>query len=792
MAVDIVHALRRLTKNPWFLVAVITILALGIGANTAVFSIADAVLLRPPPYQAAARLVTIEQTTPKWVMSVISADDYLVWADRPDLFEKTIPYRRDIVTLTNAGDPDQVFAVRTSAQMFSLLGVRASLGRTLLDSEDSPNGANSAVISDRLWRRKFDADPGVIGRVIEVSGEAFSIVGVMPPEFEFPLSQEEMWVPLRLHAGSTGPLEVVARLRQGVTASQAQGAMQVVARELERRDPPEKAGLRIVVSPWKEAVNENYQHSSILILAAVGMVLLIACANVSSLLLGRAVQRQREIAIRASLGAGFWRVARQLLAESLILAVTGSIAGLLVARVLLQQLLRQLTALPFALPHLQRVGLNGRALVFNGAVCILLACVCTLAPVVFASRTDVQSVLRGGAGDTGKRSARLFSVLIAAEAAFAFLLLAGSGLLIRSLIRLQRADTGFHADHVLTMRVPIGTQMQSNPAGKYDTRPRQIEFYRQVLDRLAIVPGVRAVAVVNNLPLSEANTTTVYRGPDGGALAVMTRTVSEQYFAVMGIRLLQGHIFSEHEQDGVVINEYLARLFFPDRNPIGQALPSDRPTKAVVVGVVANAWQRRYDQPAAGEIFIYYRKYMFGTFLSTIVARTSGDPLALAGILRKQVWAVDPNEPVLKVQTMDDVIAGSIWRPRFSAWIFAALGGLALLLTSAGIYGIVAYTTALRNKEVGIRVALGANPRDIAAVVLRSAMVPLAAGLAAGFVAALILNRLLSSLLYETSSTDPVAYLSAATLLLALGMIASMRPAWRSATADPLRALRIE
>ncbi len=328
MAVDLVHALRRLAKNPRFLVAVIAILGLGIGANTAVFSIADAVLLRPPPYQAAARLVTIEQTTPKWVMSVISADDYLVWADRRDLFEKTIPYRRDIVTLTNAGDPDQVFTVRTSAQMFSVLGVRASLGRTLLDSEDSPNGANSAVISDRLWRRKFDADPRAIGRVIEVSGEAFSIVGVMPPEFEFPLSQEEMWVPLRLHAGSRGPLEVVARLREGVTAAQAQGAMQVVARELERGDPVKKAGLRIAVSPWKEALNENYEHSSILILAAVGMVLLIACANVSSLLLSRAVQRQREIAIRASLGAGFWRVARQLLAESLILAVMGSITGL--------------------------------------------------------------------------------------------------------------------------------------------------------------------------------------------------------------------------------------------------------------------------------------------------------------------------------------------------------------------------------------------------------------------------------------------------------------------------------
>jgi putative ABC transport system permease protein len=424
-------------------------------------------------------------------------------------------------------------------------------------------------------------------------------------------------------------------------------------------------------------------------------------------------------------------------------------------------------------------------------VCIFLACVCTLAPVVFTLRTDVQSVLRGGAGDTGKRSARLFSALIATEAAFAFLLLAGSGLLIRSLIRLQSADTGFRADHVLTMRVPIGTQVQSKPTGKYDTRPRQIKFYRQVLDRLAIVPGVRAVAVVNNLPLSEANTTTVYRGPYGGALPVMTRTVSDQYFAVMGIRLLQGRVFSEDYQDGVVINEYLARLFFPDRNPIGQILPSDD-SKAVVIGVVANAWQRKYDQPAAGEVYIYYRKFMFGTFLSTIVARTSGDPLALAGILRKQVWAVDPNEPVLKVQTMDDVIAGSIWRPRFSAWIFAALGGLALVLTSAGIYSVVAYTTALRKKEVGIRVALGANPRDIAAVVLRSAMIPLTAGLLAGVLAAVQLSRLLSSLLYETSHTDSVTYLSAAALLLALGIIAGMRPAWRSATADPLHALRIE
>jgi predicted permease len=416
--------------------------------------------------------------------------------------------------------------------------------------------------------------------------------------------------------------------------------------------------------------------------------------------------------------------------------------------------------------------------------------------LVFASRTDVQSVLRGGHADTGKRSTRLFSSLIASEAAFAFLLLVGSGLLIRSLIRLQSADTGFHADHVLTMRVPIGAQIQSNPAGKYDTRARQIEFYRQVLDRLTIVPGVRAVAVVNNRPLSEANTTTVYRGPNGALLPVMTRTISPQYFAVMGIRLLQGRGFSEADQTGTplvaIINEYLARLFFPDRNPIGQFLPEDSPVKVEVVGVVANAWQSRYDQPAAGEVYIPYRQHMFGTFLSTIVVRTAGDPLALANTLRQQIWAVDPSEPVLKVETMDDVISDSIWRPRFSTWIFAVLGGLALLLTAAGIYGVVAYTTARRGREVGIRVALGASPGNVVAVVLHAAMVPLTTGLIIGFVATLILSRLLSSLLYETRNTDSVAYLGAAALLLGLGVIASIRPAWRAATADPLDALRTE
>ncbi len=369
----------------------------------------------------------------------------------------------------------------------------------------------------------------------------------------------------------------------------------------------------------------------------------------------------------------------------------------------------------------------------------------------------------------------------------------GSGLLIRSLIRLQEADTGFRTEHVLTLRVPIGTRTQPRPTGKYDSKERQIEFYRQVLERLERVPGVSAVAVVNNLPLSGSTTTTIYKSPDGTVTGVMTRTISPQYFAVMGIRLTKGRAFSDADQAGsprvAIINEYWARQLFPDRDPVGQFLPGEAP-KVQVVGVMKNSWQTGYDQPAKAEVYFPYRQFIFGTFLATIIARTSGDPLALADALRKEIWAVDPNEPVLKIETMDQVIADSIWQPRFSAWIFSALGVLALLLTSAGIYGVVAYTTRLRVKELGIRVALGASPRRIVGVVLRSAMVPLCAGIGISLVAAVMLARLLTSLLYEISSADPFTYVTVGALLLAIGALATIGPAWRAAGDDPLPALR--
>jgi predicted permease len=381
-------------------------------------------------------------------------------------------------------------------------------------------------------------------------------------------------------------------------------------------------------------------------------------------------------------------------------------------------------------------------------------------------------------------------VPIACEAAFAFLLLAGSGLMIRSLIRLQQSDHGFRADHVLTLRVPVGSLR--GQSGRYNTKPLQMAYYREIMDRLQRVPGIRAVAVVNNLPLSGANTTVEYAGPDGQQPILATRTISPQYFAAMGIPPIAGRTFSEADQfnaPGVaIVNQYLARQLFPNRDPVGQIMPGGGPP-VTVVGVVKDAAQMSYVAPSKGGMYRPYQQLIFGAFLSTIVARTSGDPLALAGVLRKAVWDVDPNQPVVKVETMEDVIADSIWRPRFSAWVFTVLGGLALLLTSAGVYSVIAYTTTLRARELGIRVAVGATPGRVMAAVLRDAMLPLGAGLAVSLVGALFLSRLLASLLYEIGSSDPVAYGGAGLLLLAIGAAASVGPAWRAAVADPLRAL---
>ena len=796
MRLDLLWALRWLRKNPLFTGATVSILAVGIGANTAVFSIVDAVLLRPSPYLSAERLVRIEESSTSRGLSPVPVKNYQRWAGRSDIFEKVAPYIRDTVTLKGDGWPEQVIAVR-SLGLFPMLGIPARLGRALIASDDEEGTRNVAVLSDRLWRRRYHADAGVIGRGITISDEAYTIVGVMPPDFEFRYPEAELWTPLRLTPTSPW-LQVTARLHAGVSVPQAQSALEIVAHQLEQEQPKDRAGLRIVVTPWSDMPEPKYKLTLIFVMAAVGLVMLIACADVGSLLLSRAVQRHKEIAIRSSLGAGLWRIVRQLLSESLSLAVLGSLAGIVVARSLLQLLTKQLAGLPIVLPHLQRVALNGRVLAFNTVLCVLLAILCSLAPILLAARIDLQTVLRGGQATAGPgSSSRLFSTLIALEVGFAFLLLVGSGLMIRSLVRLQQEDHGFRPDHVLTLRVPVGTLTQPRPTGKYDTRLRQMAYYREILERVKTVPGVKAAAIVNNLPLSGINSSLNLSGTDGQSQPTSARTISPQYFAAMGIPLIAGRVFADTDQTGApdvaIINEYLARQLFPNRNPLGEKLTvgSNQPGPTIV-GVVKNSSQVSYESPATGEVYIPYQQFIFATFMSTIVVRTEGEPKALAATLRKQVWAVDPNQPVVKVETMEEVIENSIWRPRFSAWIFSVLSGLSVLLTAIGVYAIVAYTSTLRAREVGIRVALGATANDIVTVILRGAMIPLVFGLGLSALAALPLSRLLTNLLYGVSSGDLLTYLSAGALLLLIGAAASARPAWRAATRDPLATLRAD
>jgi putative ABC transport system permease protein len=624
---DLWWAVRWVGKNPLFAAAVVFILALGIGANSAVFSIVDAVLLRPSPFPQPEHLVRVEERTSNTWASV-PVRDYQRWAGRGDIFERTAAYLRDTVTLTGDGEPEQIIAVRTSG-LFPVLGVHAQSGRSLIASDDEGGAQHVAVLSNRLWRRRYHADPGVIGRGITISDEACTVVGIMPPDFELRYPEAELWAPLRLTA-TTPWVQVIARLRAGISVAQARSALAILSHQMEQEEPEARAGIKILVTQWRDTPDEKYKLTLLFVLVAVGLMMLIVCADVGGLLLTRAVGRQKEITIRTSLGAGPWRIVRQLLSESLVLAILGSVSGILMARSLLQLLTKELAVLPIVLPHLQQVGLNGRVQVFNTVLCLVLAILCSLAPILFAARTDPQAVLRCGPAGSGPRgSSRLFSTLIALEAGFAFLLLVGSGLMIRSLVRLQQEDHGFRPDHVLTLRVPVGTLTQPRPTGKYDTRPRQMAYYREILERVKSVPGVKAAAIVNNPPLSDVSTSLSFgfAGPDGKPQPTSARTISPDYFAAMGIPLIAGRTFNDSDRTGAaevaIINESLARQVFPNKDPRGQKLTSvSSASGPTVVGVVKDSAQGSYELPAAGEVYIPYQQYIFATFMSTIVVRS--------------------------------------------------------------------------------------------------------------------------------------------------------------------------
>jgi len=801
---DLRYAIRMLGQSPGFTGAAVVALALGIGATTAIFSVVNAVLLRPLPYPDPGRLVLVKEHNQGVPVGTTSFATYADWEARGQTLERVAAIRSWYPTLTGQGEPERLQAMRVSASFFGLLGVAPQLGRDFLETEDRPDAWRAIVLSQGLWRRRFGGDPQVIGRRVALSGESFTVVGVMPAEFEEALSANfyepaELWAPLGYGAAlpyacrTCRHLRVVARLKPGVTLEQAGAEVDAITRGLAREHPQDYAGAGATLLPLQEQFVSSIRPALYLMLGAVGVVLLVACANLANLLLARAARRRREMAVRAALGAGRARLLRQLLTESLLLAVVGAGGGLL----LVVWGLDALVALaPSDLPSVVGAQLDTRVLLFTLGLTVLTGLVFGLAPALHASRVDLQSALRDeGRGTTGGGPGRLRGLLVSGELALSLVLLIGAGLLVRSFVRLSQVSPGFDARGLLTMQV-------SALGPRYEDEARVRAFYEEVLRRVAGLPGVESAAMVSNLPLG-GNRDQAGLHVEGRPLANAAEApsperygVSPDYLRAMRIPLRRGRILSERDGPDAprvaLIGESVARRVFAGEDPLGKSIRlggPDSPTRTIV-GVVGDVSHDGLE--VAPDLQIYVPHAQWSVPYMQLVIRAAGDPAALAGAVRRELWAVDPDQPVYRVATMEQLISATVARRRFLTLLLNLFAGVALVMATIGTYGLISYTVAQRAPEFGLRVALGAQPGDIYRLVLRQGARLALAGVGAGLAIALALARVLASLLYGVSATDPLIFGAISLLLLSVALIASYVPARRAAKVDPVVALRQE
>lgn len=788
---DLGQALRSVRRNSAVSLSIIGLIALGVGSNVAIFSVVDAVLFRPPPFVEPDALVSIKAEASRYRR--IFLPEYRALEARSDLFAGMAAYVNDLLTLSGGKEPDQIEAVQVTGELFSILGVRAMLGR-MIEKSDELQRANTAVISYRLWHRQFDGDADVIGRTLSLSGRPFTVVGVMRPEIEFPESRADVWIPLHLDPEARFQTNIIARMKDGVTLPDVQSAMEIFVTQIRQDDPEQYADVRIEASLWRQRVEPAYELTMQLIFAAFGCVLLIACGNVAGLMLGRVAERQREVAIRGALGAGSWRIARGLLAESLVLCSLGALLGAIAAHQALRLLSNLLAGLPIVLPHLQFVELNARGVAASVLLCLVVACLCGLAPILFAAGAPARTALQSGERTSSKGSRPLFSFLVASQAAFACFLLVGSGLMLHSIVRIQNADKGFAPEDLWILSVPTGTRREHRPEGK-ETDQQLTAYYERLREQVEQITGPGSAAIASNRPLSGFNLMLSWAGRGGEPLWMSN--VSSDYFRIMRMQLVSGRLFTpgDHAEATpvAVVNEQLAKDMFSGQNAVGQYLPALQGNQSLIVGVVKDSWQSTYDGPIGGAVYFPYKQRGVGpAFAFTIIIRKDQDRSFTAEALQRAIWSVDPDQPIPRIASMDEILSDAIWRPRFSAWAFSLLGLIALSLSALGTYAVVNYTSALRMREVGIRMCVGATARDVVHMVVAEAMRPLAIGLAVGGLATLGLARYLSSVLYETSSWEPEAYLGAAAVMLVTSVVASLLPALRAASADPVSVLRAE
>ncbi|HEX6183709.1 MAG TPA: ABC transporter permease [Pyrinomonadaceae bacterium] len=809
---DFRYGARVLALRPWFTAVAVVTLALGIGANTAVFSLVSAVFVRPLKYREAERLVMVWESAPAagFARDDVAPANYADWKAQNRVFEDVAAVRQTTFDLTGGGgEPEKLFGYGVGANFFPVLGVEPALGRAFHADEDRPGAPRTVVLSHGLWQRRFGADPSVVGSDVLLDGEKYTVVGVMPKGFQFESPGVDVWTPMALTpeqwADRDGHyLSVVARLKPGVTVAQAGADMKAIMARIAEAYPAAAAGVSAEVVPVREYLAGGSRASLMLLLAAVAMVLLIACANVAGVLLSRAAARRKEIAVRAALGASRWRIVRQLLAESVLLGGAGGALGLLLAMwafAFLGQLV------PAGMREMAEPRLDLSVLCFTLGVSLVAGVAFGLAPALQASRIDLNDALKqaGGRGGAGA-GRRLRGAFVVSQVALSLVLLVGAGLLFRTLHRLRDQYAELRPESVLTAMTLLAGNRYGEPA-------RRADFYDRVLERVRALPGVEAAAYTTAVPLTRKGGSNglSLEGRDNGPGATWNanhRQVSPGFFRAMGLALREGRDFDERDDAGstavAAVNETMARSYWPGESALGKRFKTGAPDSKepwlTIVGVVADVRQMGADVPVKAEMYVPIRQaapfwksapYSFFT-PRDIVIRASVPPASLAPAVRAAVGEIDPNQPVAGVRTMDEVLGRETAQRRVGLTLLAAFAGLALLLSALGIYGVLAFFVVQHTPEIGVRVALGARPSDVLRLVVGRGMKLALAGVGVGLVGALALTRLMKSLLFGVSAADPLTFVGVALLLAAVALLACLVPARRATKVDPMVALRYE
>ncbi len=798
------YTLRMLRRSPGFTAIAVATLALGIGANTAVFSVVDAVMLRPLPYSAPDRLISLWETNDRrqGVRSTVAPANLVDYVRDTRSFDGLAGVDTTSKSLTKAGPPEQLVGEAITWNLFNVLGVAPAIGRSFLPDDDRPGHEHVVILSDALWRSRFGADRSIVGRTITLNSEPCDVVGVMPPSFQ-PVSQIGTATTIAFFVPAAYPHEllqnhgdheirVVGRLKNGVTVQQAQADLLAVSTSLERQYPDTNTGTRARIAALSDDIVRNVRTSLLVLLGAVGFVLLVACVNLANLLIVRAIGQRHEMAIRMALGATRRQIAVDLMTRGLTLAALGGAAGLVCGLWTRDALIAMA---PASIPRLGQLPISPRVMGVTAALAIASGLLAALLPAIQASRRESSATLR--ATDANASSSRAImrwrGVLMAAEIAAALVLAIGAGLLVRSLIHLNAIELGFETDRVLTLLVRL-------PDSKYTTQRTRATFFETLAPRIRAIPGVRNVAFANQFPMRGGwGSGFSVVGGSGEMLEADFQAVSPDYFAALGMPLVRGRLIGGADRDGsahvAVVSQTLVRDYLGDRDPIGQQITRGGPgaPAITIVGVVGEVRRDGKEAKLTPQVYLPAAQTdAYPVRLAAVAVRANSDPYALVASIQKAVWSIDPDQPITGVRTLDDVLAASTAQRRFNMTLLASFAGLAVALALIGVYGVITYSVAQRTREIGIRVALGATRADVVGLVVRAGMGWSLAGVAAGTVGALALNRVVSGLLFGVTANDPITFAATAAAMFAVAFMATYVPARRAASVDPIAALRAE